>query len=54
MVWLKNGRLRMTWYKKAKEEDPEYQKMKDFFDKRTNKHIERVQKYCKKIEEFDS
>ena len=44
----------MTWYKKAKEEDPEYQKMKDFFDKRTNKHIERVQKYCEKIEEFDS
>ena len=27
--------------------------MQDWFDKRTKQHIERVQKYCKKIEEFD-
>ena len=37
------------WYKKAEN----YQKMREWFDKRTNKHIERVQKYCKKIEEYD-
>jgi len=42
----------MSWYKKAKE-DPEYQKMKDWFEKRTNKHIESVQKYCKKIADYD-
>ena len=27
--------------------------MKDWFDKRTKKHIERVQKFCRKIEEYD-
>lgn len=43
----------MNWYKQAKEKNPDYQKMKDFFDKRTNKHIERVQKYCKKIADYD-
>jgi len=40
-----------TWYKKAKIED--YDKMKDWFDKRTNKHIKLVQKYCKKIADYD-
>ena len=39
----------MTWYKKAED----YQKMRDWFEKRTNKHISMVQKYCKKIEEYD-
>jgi hypothetical protein len=39
----------MSWYKQAED----YQKMRDWFDKRTNKHIELVQKYCKKIEEYD-
>jgi len=28
--------------------------MKNWFDKRTAKHIKLVQKYCKKIEEYDS
>jgi len=27
--------------------------MLDFFDKRTKKHIELVQKYCQKIYEYD-
>jgi len=31
----------------------QYNKMKDWFDKRTNNHIKLVQKYCKKIEEYD-
>ena len=35
----------MTWYRKAETD----QKMKDWFEKRTNRHIELVQKYCKKI-----
>lgn len=39
----------MSWYKQAED----YSKMRDWFDKRTNKHIELVQKYCKKIEEYD-
>jgi len=29
------------------------QEMKDWFDKRTSEHIERVQKYCQKIEKYD-
>ena len=37
------------WYKKAEY----YQKMLDWFKKRTNKHIDLVQKYCKKIEEYN-
>jgi len=43
----------MNWYKQAKEEDPEYKKMKEFFEKRTNKHIDAVKKFCKKIAEYD-
>jgi hypothetical protein len=35
----------MTWYRKAEAD----QKMKDWFEKRTRRHIELVQKYCKKI-----
>lgn len=31
----------------------DYDKMRDFFEKRTKKHIELVQKYCKKIEDYD-
>ena len=30
------------------------QKMEDWFEKRTKKHIERVQKYCKKIADYNS
>ena len=37
------------WYRKAED----YKKMREWFETRTNKHIERVQKYCKKIEEYD-
>jgi hypothetical protein len=37
------------WYKKAED----YQKMKDWFEKRTNRHISLVQKYCQKIENYD-
>lgn len=29
------------------------QEMKDFFDKRTKRHIALVQKFCKKIEDYD-
>jgi len=43
----------MNWYKQAKAEDPEHKKMKDWFDKRTEKHIKLVQKYCKKLAEYD-
>lgn len=32
---------------------PNKEAMKAFFDKRTNKHIDLVKKYCKRIEEFD-
>ena len=42
----------MNWYKRASEED--YDKMKDWFVKRTNKHIKSVQDYCKKIADYDS
>ena len=42
----------MNWYKKASEED--YDRMKDWFVKRTNKHIKSVQDYCKKIADYDS
>jgi len=41
----------MSWYKKATDE--EYKKMKDWFEKRTKKHIELVQKYCEKLVEYD-
>lgn len=43
----------MSWYKTAKEDDPEMKKMRDWFDKRTNNHISLVQKFCKKIAEYD-
>ena len=47
----------MKIYKKAVEEKPEkpenYQEMKDWFEKRTNRHIKLVQKYCKKIADYD-
>ena len=39
----------MTWYKIAKIE----KEMEDFFIKRTNKHIDLVRKYCKKIADYD-
>ena len=35
----------MTWYRKAKADS----KMEDWFEQRTQRHIELVQKYCKKI-----
>jgi hypothetical protein len=41
----------MKIFKLAKEDN--YNKMLEWFEKRTNKHIETVQKYCKKIEEYD-
>jgi len=41
----------MSWYKVAQDED--YKKMKDWFEKRTKKHIELVQKYCEKLVEYD-
>lgn len=41
----------MTWYKRAKDED--YEKMKAWFKNRTEKHIGMVQKYCKKLAEYD-
>jgi hypothetical protein len=41
----------MNWYKQSKKED--HEKMEDWFKKRTSKHIEFVQKYCKKISEYD-
>lgn len=31
----------------------DYSKMREWFDRRTNKHIERVQKYCEKIEKYN-
>ena len=43
----------MSWYKHAKETDKDYSKMKDWFEKRTKKHIGLVKKYCKKIAEYD-
>jgi len=44
----------MNWFKKSKEEKMEdKQEMYDWFEKRTNKHIELVQKYCKKIYDYD-
>ena len=45
------------WYKVAKvEKDKEMEKkkeMEDFFIARTNKHIDLVRKYCKKIADYD-
>jgi len=36
------------------EQDADYEEMKDWFEKRTNKHIKLVQKYCKKLADLDS
>ena len=41
----------MNWYKQSKKEDPDHEKMEDWFKKRTSRHIELVRKYCKKISE---
>ena len=38
-----------SWYKLAENID----EMEAWFKKRTDKHIERVQKYCKKIQDYD-
>lgn len=44
----------MNWYKKASSYKPDnYEEMERWFESRTKKHIELVQKYCKKIEEYD-
>jgi len=45
----------MNWYKLAKQEQDEMitDEMRNWFDKRTNKHIELVQKYAKKIAQYD-
>jgi len=45
-----------NWFKKAKqiEEDEDKQAMYDWFEKRTNKHIDLVRKYCKKIADYDN
>jgi len=48
------------WYKTAKENEEaeiitpaEFKKMEEWFNKRTKKHISLVEKYCKKINDFD-
>ena len=41
----------MKIFKIAKDND--YEKMRTFFEKRTNKHIKLVQKYCEKIAKYD-
>ncbi len=43
----------MKIYRLAEKKPDNYQEMLDWFDERTNKHIELVQKYCKKIEDYD-
>jgi hypothetical protein len=42
----------MHWYRQAKK-DSEQEKMRDWFYKRTAKHIDLVKKYCVKIFEYD-
>ena len=42
----------MKIYKIAEKPD-NWDKMLDWFEKRTKDHIERVQKFCKKIEDYD-
>lgn len=44
----------MKIFKIAETKPDNYQEMKDWFEKRTDKHIKLVQKYCKKMEEYDS
>lgn len=39
----------MSWYKKASDD----KEMRDWFEKRTNKHIDMVSKYCNKLAELD-
>jgi hypothetical protein len=41
----------MSWYKEAKDED--YDKMKNWFETRTARHIKLVQKYCQKLSTYD-
>ena len=44
----------MKIYKLSKKDRPEeWAEMKDWFEKRTAKHIKLVQKYCKKIADYD-
>jgi hypothetical protein len=42
-----------NWYKEAKESDNDHVKMKNWFEKRTSKHIKSVQEYCQKIQDYD-
>jgi len=46
--------MRIVKLAKQDETPDNYQEMKEWFDKRTDRHIERVQKFCQKIEDFDS
>lgn len=43
----------MSWYKTAEDKPENYKEMKDWFDKRTDRHIKLVQKYCEKIADYD-
>ena len=43
-----------NWFKKAKTESENKKEMHEWFKKRTNKHIELVRKYCKKIADYDN
>lgn len=43
----------MKIYKVAETKPENYDEMVDWFKKRTKMHIDLVQKYCKKIEEYD-
>ena len=42
----------MNWYRLASE-NKATKEMKDFFEKRTKRHIDLVNKYCKKIDKYD-
>ncbi|MEK6832556.1 MAG: DUF5662 family protein [Nanoarchaeota archaeon] len=43
----------MGWYRIAESRPENYDEMKGWFEKRTKKHIELVQKYCKEIEKYN-
>jgi hypothetical protein len=43
-----------NWFKKAKQVESKDKEMYDWFEKRTNKHIDSVRKYCKKIADYDN
>ena len=44
-----------NWFKKTKQiEEEDKTEMYDWFEKRTNKHIDLVRKYCKKIADYDN